>query len=45
MVILTIGPEAEVDKRGFDRAVNRARERFTGLEPPPEKTKKKGTKR
>ncbi len=45
MVILAIGPEAEVDKRGFDRAVSRARERLAELEPSPEKTRKKGRRR
>lgn len=41
MVVLAIGPEAEVDKRGFNRTVKRAQERFAGIEQP----KKKGGKR
>jgi hypothetical protein len=45
MVIFAIGPEADVDRRGFDREVNGARERFAELEPSPEKTRKKGRKR
>lgn len=31
-VIVAVGPEAEIDKGGFDAAVNRAVERFEGLQ-------------
>ena len=32
LVILTVGPEAQVDSRGFDDAVGRAQTRFGALE-------------
>lgn len=32
MVILAVGPEAEHDRRGFDRAVRRAEERLKEIE-------------
>jgi hypothetical protein len=32
MVMLTVGPEAEHDQRGFDRAVRRAEERLKEIE-------------
>lgn len=41
MVVLAIGPEAQVDRRGFDRAVSQARERFAEIEPPPKRKGKK----
>jgi hypothetical protein len=31
-VILSVGPEAEIDERGFDAAVGRARRRFDELD-------------
>lgn len=44
MVILAVGPEAEVDSKGFNRAVKAALERFAEIEPPPKKKTKAKTR-
>lgn len=43
MVILAVGPEAEVDRKGFDRSVAASRVRLAEIEVP--KKRKKGGKR